>query len=88
MKSKRALRLHHLDRIKRLTLEQVIASFPSQPYLWHCQVMGRYRNRTTCSCWMCGNPRRHAGRRHDRITRHERLAAIRESEQRQEVDEA
>lgn len=85
MKSKRALRRHHLERIKQVTLAQVKASLPNQPDQWHCQVVGRYRNRTACSCWMCGNPRRHAGRLDNRITRRERLAAMRESEQRQEV---
>jgi hypothetical protein len=36
--------------------------------------------RRSCSCWMCGNPRRHFGTR----TKQEMVAGIKEQEQRQE----
>ena len=72
MKSKRALRRHHLNRIKQLALEQAKALFPSQRALWVPQMISRYRNRSPCSCWMCGNRRKYEGptlqeRRQDEI---------------------
>ena len=85
MKSKRALRRHHLNRIKQLAFDQAKASFPSQRALWVPQMICRYRNRSPCSCWMCGNPRRYACRIAEQITRQEHIAALRETEQIQEA---
>jgi len=88
MKSKRALRRHHLYRIKQLTMEQAKDSFPGQRDIWVPQMICRYRNRNPCSCRMCGNPRRYASRNSDRLTRQEKLTALREAEQRQEASGA
>jgi len=85
MKSKRALRRHHLNRMKQLALEQAKALFPSQRDLWVPQMISRYRNRSPCSCWMCGNPRRYACRIAEQITRQEHIAALREAEQIQDA---
>ncbi len=85
MKSKRALRRHHLNRMKQLALEQAKALFPSQRDLWVPQMISRYRNRSPCSCWMCGNPRRYACRIAEQITRQGHIAALREAEQIQDA---
>ncbi len=85
MKSKRALRRHHLNRMKQLALEQAKALFPSQRDLWVPQMISRYRNRSPCSCRMCGIPRRYACRIAEQITRQEHFAALREAEQTQEA---
>jgi hypothetical protein len=79
--SKRALRRHHLERSKLLARENAKASFPSEPGLWHEQMIGRYRNRAPCSCWMCGNPRRHANRVTSKLTLQEQIQALREREE-------
>jgi hypothetical protein len=82
--SKRALRRHHLERIKLLVLEQVKADFPLSPEIWRQQTIQRYRNRTRCSCWMCGNPRRQACRVASKLTRQEQMQALREADETEE----
>lgn len=80
--TKRALRRHHLIRIKARTLANAKASMPNEPHLWPSQVIDRYRNRSDCSCWMCGNPRRHFScRKALKLTRQEKEAAMREREE-------
>ena len=66
----RAFRRHHLQRVKHrvASLPQVVC------YGEHLTptVIGKYaRTRVPCSCWMCGNPRRHF----DEITMQEKRAA-------------
>ena len=63
MKSmKRALRRHHRQRmIRRVYHHPFIPQEWSPEYRW-AYVANRYKNRKVCSCWMCGNPRRHFGR--------------------------
>ena len=82
---KRALRRHHLQRIKDLCLEQAKVLFPNDREIWHGQMLARYRNRTRCSCPMCGNPRRSGLFKAERVTRQERFAALRDREQRSEA---
>ncbi len=74
---KRALRRHHYQRLKRKRRA-------------YYGGYGRHRDdvqgilvgtATLCSCSMCGNPRKYFGE----ITRQETLAALRFTEQRQEV---
>jgi hypothetical protein len=55
----RADRRHHMQRLK-----QRVADY----YIGHARDDARARGRlaktrTPCSCWMCGNPRRHLGER-------------------------
>lgn len=48
----RAERRHHRERMKRKAAK-----------LYPGQEPGRFAdNLTPCSCWMCGNPRRHRGK--------------------------
>jgi hypothetical protein len=62
--------------------------FPETDWRHHVQKRGRYAHcvgsyrkvRRSCSCWMCGNPRRHFGTR----TKQEIVAVLKEQEQRQE----
>jgi hypothetical protein len=50
MKSKRALRRHHLNRIKQLALEQAKALFPSQRALWVSQMGVMHLSRLHLDC--------------------------------------
>lgn len=65
---RRALRRHHRDRVRRY-IERMLMRVGFAPREHVC----RYINtRVPCSCWMCGNPRRHL---HER-TRQERPAEL------------
>ena len=58
MKS-RALRRHHEQRMK-----QRVANYYGGYARWSPRARGILaHSRTPCSCWMCGNPRRHLGER-------------------------
>lgn len=59
--SKRALRRHHSERRKRWVRRNLQHYFldPSQP---EPRRVGLYAETPkVCSCWMCGNPRKHFG---------------------------
>lgn len=64
----RALRRHHRERIERY-VERVLMRVGFVPREHVCRYIS---TRVPCSCWMCGNPRRHF---HER-TRQERLAEL------------
>lgn len=57
---KRAVRRAHVARIK----SRFVRKERARPY-WHAvdaYAQGRYAaTHKTCSCWICGNPRRHLG---------------------------
>jgi len=64
----RAVRRHHEHRIKR-RVENYYAGYARG----NARHLGRIAHaRQTCSCWMCGNPRRHLGE----LTLQERRANI------------
>jgi hypothetical protein len=51
----RALRRHHLERMKRKVADYYLGYAKGNP-----RLIGRLAHtRTICSCPMCGNPRRH-----------------------------
>lgn len=79
--TKRALRRHHVQRVKQLVLKQVKACSLISPNHQKMQMLCRYRNRKPCSCWMCGNPRRAKTRAFSRLTRQEQVAALNADEQ-------
>jgi len=56
----RALRRHHLRRLKR-NVRAYYCGWAERS-LNAAQIVGLLANtRTVCSCWMCGNPRRYFG---------------------------
>lgn len=55
----RAFRRHHAARIKQRVEKYYGGAHADDP-----RRLGRLAHtRTPCSCWMCGNPRRHTGER-------------------------
>ena len=55
----RALRRHHENRMKRRVEKHYSEHAPRS-----ARATGkRAQTRQPCSCWMCGNPRRHFGER-------------------------
>ena len=55
----RAFRRHHEERIKRRVRRYYGGYAAERP-----RHLGRIaHSRQPCSCWMCGNPRRHVGER-------------------------
>lgn len=65
--SKRAIRIHHLRRMKRKALKlELQGSSPSEKLDWGRECLQRKKdwavrkanNLAHCSCHMCGNPRR------------------------------
>ena len=64
MKStQRALRRHHRERMIQRALRccalSYVISEEENPQLRRKLVLGWYDNLAKCSCWMCGNPRKH-----------------------------
>ena len=75
--SRRALRRHQRDRVIATRVAYRKAWDPT--FMDHLDPAGQARHKailgrtpTLCSCWMCGNPRRHQGE----ITRAEKIALI------------
>ena len=67
----RALRRHHLARMKGQWRRRLGGMLPPV----QARRIGRHaRTATLCSCWLCGNPRRHFGE----STLQERRASQRE----------
>lgn len=59
---KRALRRHHLARIKRKRASYHGGYVRDLPHAKQLRHVGRFaRAMPSCSCWMCGNPRRYGG---------------------------
>ena len=57
VKSRRAVRRHHEQRIKRR-----VTRYHGGHAVNQVRAVGKLaRTRRPCSCWMCGNPRRHLG---------------------------
>jgi hypothetical protein len=65
---KRAVRRSHRERVKAKVLRVL-------PYCTPETAAYLADNRTPCSCWMCGNPRRYAKGR-ERITMQERILVL------------
>jgi hypothetical protein len=60
----RALRRHHLARIKRKWILRVKARSPACDPAGLARRVGLHAGTgCVCSCWMCGNPRRYFGER-------------------------
>lgn len=58
----RARRRHELSRIKRKRLDYYGGYVRSLPTPERNRHLGLFANTMPCcSCWMCGNPRRHFG---------------------------
>ncbi|MBM4338941.1 MAG: hypothetical protein FJ110_05310 [Deltaproteobacteria bacterium] len=51
--SKRAIRRHDPERVIRQRLRRTHRHVKNPGHL--------FKNNTVCSCWMCGNPRKHLG---------------------------
>lgn len=61
----RAIRRQHRNRIIRKRYQRVQMGY------WYVKSSGYLaKNNTVCSCWMCGNPRKHFGE----LTRQEKIA--------------
>jgi len=64
--SNRSLRRHHVRRIKKKVarLNWVDSCVAETRPEGRGRLIGRMASsRAACSCWMCGNPRRHHGER-------------------------
>ncbi|WP_143745709.1 hypothetical protein [Massilia sp. KIM] len=56
----RALRRHHLERVKKKRADYAGGYVRQLPDAERLRRIGLYANTVpVCSCWMCGNPRRH-----------------------------
>lgn len=74
-----AYRRHQRQRAKHRALRYLRWIFSSDPrWITPRQVAHFAEDRTPCSCWMCGNPRRYLGE----VTRQE----LRASDPRAEID--
>jgi hypothetical protein len=62
MKSyQRAIRRHHRRRMIRYACRTYTLRWElDKPDGWQL-VLRRFNNLKSCSCWMCGNPRRYSG---------------------------
>ncbi|MFS1427451.1 hypothetical protein LMH73_009860 [Vibrio splendidus] len=80
-KSNKALRIHHSERMKKKAFKKLFGTW----FLPSCTEgnelaikaamasAGRLRNHmASCSCHMCGNPRRHYGNRKEALTMQEK----------------
>ena len=68
---KRALRRHHLARLKKARRSDFFMTFRAESPALDKRCLGIHvRTPAPCSCWMCGNPRRHFGQ----ITHQEKAA--------------
>lgn len=57
--SKRALRRFHQERIKRKRKKHFISNTPEGISFSQRRLHSFLETPTTCSCWMCGNPRKY-----------------------------
>ncbi len=78
---KRSIRRHHRERLKKNRAGYWGWSYETKP------MPSTFGNKVVdtpcdCSCWMCGNPRRH----HNEITKGEYLSYLNFIEQCSEVD--
>lgn len=67
----RAARRYHERRMKRharWVWERVWGNKPNERW-----IVRHWKHMQRCSCWMCGNQRRHAGE----VTRQEKIVALR-----------
>lgn len=75
---KRALRRHHLARVKKLRARYYGGDVRDVPAAEQACHIGRFAHTVPdCSCWMCGHPRRYCGE----VTMQERRFADNEREQ-------
>lgn len=59
---KRAVRRHHLARVKKLRARYYGGYVLDLPAAERACHIGRFAHTVPgCSCWMCGNPRRYFG---------------------------
>ena len=59
---KRALRRHHVNRLKKKRVNYYGGYARELPERERLRTVGVFVNTVpVCSCWMCGNPRRHLG---------------------------
>lgn len=57
-----AFRRHQVDRARRRALAYLRSIWAGNPGSITAGAVVRHAvDRTPCSCWMCGNPRRHLG---------------------------
>ena len=60
--SSRALRRHHIWRLKQKRIKYGGSFILQDEQHEQAKHLGRLvHTATLCSCWMCGNPRRHLG---------------------------
>ena len=59
--TKRAVRRHHRQRMIQHALRSYVLRWEPDPEVQRERVLGWYNNLAKCSCWICGNPRRHGG---------------------------
>ena len=60
--TKRALRRHHRQRMIRRALRSSVLYGEEDQEIQRERVLRWHNNLAKCSCWMCGNPRKHEGR--------------------------
>lgn len=70
--SKRAIRRHHTQRLIQKYYRQLVARYTTMNTTRRQREACLYATtRCRCSCWMCGNPRRHYGNSAHALTRAE-----------------
>jgi len=92
--SKRAVRRHHVQRLKHRRRHYWGYGSPSHGYLSSCptEMDGTQLGKVVhtphpCSCPSCGNPRRHSWFKIERLTLQERKALDQYQEQLDEVED-
>lgn len=68
-KSKRAIRRHHVNRLKTKRKFHFGMDFSNDPVA----VSRLVRTPTPCSCWMCGNERKYFGKKTIQEQKHEQI---------------
>jgi hypothetical protein len=79
----RAERRHHHFRVRHKTEDFLKAQYPMDEDRIDFMVCRRAENRQSCSCPLCGNPRKHFNEK----TRQEYLADLYEKESMNEVEQ-
>jgi hypothetical protein len=59
--TRRALRRHHRERMLQRALRSLVLSWPYDDKERRRRALRWHNNLKKCSCYMCGNPRRHFG---------------------------
>ena len=56
---KRSIRRHNREMLNKKVAKQIKFIYHLNPVVHQKLVKHMVKNRTLCSCWMCGNPRKY-----------------------------